>query len=104
MSIKNEGSMAFWLRHEHKDWPTNSSAYNFGTIKFEDVAVEVVKYPDKKLEIKVTGPFDKVFMFSRPMPHCEGNACSVVLTWGNGNVHLDLNGKPEKTKSASEPA
>jgi len=36
MSLKNVGSIVFGLSHEHKDWPTNSSGYNFGIIKQAD--------------------------------------------------------------------
>ena len=31
MDIQKEGSIEFWLRHEHKDWHTNSNGYDFGS-------------------------------------------------------------------------
>ena len=64
-NVKNEGSIVFWLNHEHKDWPTNSSGYNFDTVQNEDISAEVTKHPDKTVEIKLTGPFDKTFVFRR---------------------------------------
>jgi len=29
MALQDEGSVAFWLQHEHKDWATNNQGYNF---------------------------------------------------------------------------
>jgi hypothetical protein len=90
--------------HEHKDWVTNPYGYNFGTVKLQEIVIEVVKQPDKQLEISVTGPFDSAFVFSSPIPHCKDNACLVAVTWSNCNVHLYLNGKREATKNVSQSA
>jgi hypothetical protein len=102
MSIKNEGSLVFWLNHEHKDWPTNSSGYNFGTSRIEDISAETKKHPDKTIEIKIIGPFNKTFVFQRPIPPCDQRGLQVVITWGNDKVQLYLNGKLEDSKTIGE--
>jgi len=76
------------LNHEHKDWSTNSSGYNFGTIKQGDISAEAKKHPDKTIEIKLTGPFDKAFVFQRPIPQCDQRGLQVAMTWKDNKVQL----------------
>jgi hypothetical protein len=102
MGLKNEGSMVFWLNHEHKDWPTNLYGYNFGTIKQKDILAEANKHPDKTIEIKLFGPFDKSFVFQKPIPTCDQRGLQVAMTWKNDEVKLYLNGKLEDSKSVEE--
>jgi hypothetical protein len=102
MGLKNEGSIVFWLNHEHKDWPTNSSGYNFGTIAQKDISAEAKKHPDKTIEIKIIGPLDKTFVFRRSIPPCDQRGLQVVITWKHDNVQLYLNGKPEDSKTVVE--
>lgn len=104
MGLKNEGSIVFWLSNEHKDWPTNSSGYNFPTVKHKDITAEVKKHPDKTVEIKLTGPFDKTFTFRNPIPLCDQRGLQVAMTWKDDEVQLYLNGKPIKTKTVEESA
>lgn len=99
MGLKNEGTMVFWLNHEHKDWSTNSSGYNFGTSRMEDISAETTKHPDKTIEIKLTGPFDKSFVFRRPIPQCDPRGLQVAITWKDDEVKLYLNGQLVETKN-----
>jgi hypothetical protein len=101
-NVKNEGSIVFWLNHEHKDWPTNSSGYNFDTVQNEDISAEVTKHPDKTVEIKLTGPFDKTFVFRRSIPPCDQRGLQVAMAWKDDNVQLYLNGNPEDSKTVEE--
>lgn len=98
MGLKNEGSIVFGLSHEHKDWPTNSSGYKFDIIEQKDISVEAKKLPDKTIEIKLTGPFDKTFVFQRPIPQCDERGLQVAMTWKDDEVKLYLNGQLEETK------
>jgi len=102
MGIKNEGSIVFWLNHEHKDWSTNSSGYNFGITKQGDISVEAKKLPDKTIEIKLVGAFDKTFVFKNPIPQCDRRGLQVAVTWKNNKVELYLNGKPVDSKTVEE--
>lgn len=102
MGLKNEGSMVFWLNHEHKDWATNSSGYNFGAIEQQEISAEAKKLPDKTIEIKIVGPFDKSFVFQRPIPPCDKRGLQVAITWNNNKVELYLNGQPEDSKTVEE--
>ena len=102
MGLKNEGSIVFGLSHEHKDWPTNSSGYKFPTINQKDISAEVTKHPDKTIEIKVIGPFDKSFVFKKPVPPCDQRGLQVAITWKNNKVELYLNGQPADSKPVEE--
>ena len=46
MGLKNEGSIVFELKHEHKDWSTNSSSYNFTTSAAVAARVSIVALAD----------------------------------------------------------
>ena len=102
MGSKNEGTMIFWLNHEHKDWSTNSSGYNFDIIEQKDFSAEVRKHPDKTIEIKLTGLFDKTFVFKNPIPQCDQRGLQVAVTWKNTKVELYLNGKSVDSKPVEE--
>lgn len=102
MGLKNEGSIVFELKHEHKDWSTNSSSYNFRGIEQGDISAEAKKHSDKTIEIKLTGPFDKTFVFKNPIPPCDQRGLHVAMTWKDEKVELYLNGKPEDSKTIKE--
>ena len=102
MGLKNEGSFVFGLSHKHKDWPTNSSGYNFGIIEQGDISAEAKKLPDKTIEIKLVGPFDKTFIFRRPIPQCDQRGLHVAMAWTDDKVQLYLNGQPEDSKTVEE--
>jgi len=102
MGLKNEGSMVFWLSHEHKDWSTNSSGYNFRAIEQKEISAEAKKHPDKTIEIKLIGPFDKTFVFKNPIPQCDHRGLQIAMTWKNDKVELYLNGKPVDSKPVEE--
>jgi len=100
MSLKTEGSITFWLRHEHKDWAKNNSGYTFGVVRMEDISAEAVKHPDKSVEIKCVGPFDQSFSFRQLLPACDDSGLFVALTWKDRQVKLCLNGNEAGTQNA----
>ena len=102
MGLKDIGSMVFELSHEHKDWPTNSSGYNFDIVQLQEISAKATKHSDKTVEIKLTGPFDKTFVFRRPIPPCDQRGLHVAMTWADNKVQLYLNGKPEDSKTVEE--
>lgn len=102
MGLKNEGSMVFGLNHENKDWSTNSSGYNFGSFQHEEISAKVTKHPDKTIEIELIGPFDKNFVFRRPIPPCDDRGLHVAITWKDDMVQLYLNGELDDSKTINE--
>ena len=90
------------MNHEHKDWSTNLSGYNFGAIKQQEISAEAKKLPDKTIEIKIVGPFDESFVFQRPIPLCDKRGLQVAITWNNNKVEFYLNGQLEDSKTVEE--
>jgi len=103
MSATNEGTIVFRLQHQHKGWSTNSSGYNFDIARGEDISVATTKHPDKTLEIKITGPYDKTFTFRNPIPVCDERGLHVAITWKEGTVKLYLNGQLVETNDEADP-
>ena len=104
MSLRDEGTMNFWLSHKHKDWATNSSGYNFGTVKHEDILAEAVKHSDKTVEIKLIRPFYEVTTFRQHIPKCDQRGLMVSMSWKAHEVKLYLNGQLVETKSTEVPS
>lgn len=99
MSLENEGTIAFRLGHEHRDWSTNSAGYNFGRIAEPGISVEAVKQPDKTVELNVSA-FGQHFTFRKPIPSCDEHGLFVAITWKDRKVHLYLNGQQVETLHA----
>lgn len=91
MSVENEGSMTFWLSHEHDDWHSNSNGYNFNSFSGNGLTVTVVKQPDCRLDLAVKGPMGQTFSFRVPVPECPENRLFVCLTWKHPEFNLYLN-------------
>ena len=87
---QNEGTLAFWLNHRHKDWTTNSNGYDFGSFEKSRLTANSVKHPDKTIELKFSGPFGQR-RFQCPIPKCV--ALMVGITWRDSEVKLYLNGE-----------
>lgn len=56
MSISQEGTVTFTLKHERRDWSTNGAGYNFGSFEAQGMRFDMVKYPDRTLELNLDGP------------------------------------------------
>ena len=92
MNDQNEGTLAFLLKHEHRDWTTNSNGYDFGSFEKPGLSANAVKHPDKTIELKFYGPFGQL-RFRRPIPRCDERGLQVVITWRDSEVKLYLNGE-----------
>ena len=101
MSLKQEGSMDFWLKHPHRDWATNDNGYRFGPFSYEGITCSAIKHPNRTIEISVRGPFDRRFTFRYPMPQCDERGLHVAITWKDDQVKLYLNGKHVGTQWVS---
>ncbi len=102
MGIQSEGSITFWLRHEHEDWTTNSESYHFATVKRPGVAVKAIKHPDKTIELELSGPLGQHFDFRHLIPECEARGLFVAITWKAPELNLYLNGKLVEAVSLSQ--
>jgi hypothetical protein len=99
LSLQQEGSVVFWLRHEHSDWSTNAHGYNFGAIQVQSVIVNAIKRPDCTLECTIEGVLGRQHVFHVAIPCCDERGLCVALTWQSPQLHLYLNGGLVKTKT-----
>ena len=99
MSLQQEGSMVFWLRHEHTDWSTNAHRYNFGTVQAQGIIVNAIKHPDCTLECTVEGALGRQHVFHVAIPSCDEQGLFVALTWQSPLLRLYLNGNLVKTET-----
>jgi hypothetical protein len=100
MNIINEGTISFWIHHEHTDWSMNSNGYNFGSVRQGEITASVVKHPNKIIDVTIDGPFGKQFTFTRPVPEANERGVFVAVTWKNPEVTLYLNGQPADKATA----
>ncbi len=89
-----EGTISFWINHDHSDWATNDSGYNFGPFDTkQDLALRAIKHPDKTLEINVIGPLGAEHTLRGPMPVPGDKGIHVAVTWQGNELKLYLNGE-----------
>lgn len=104
ISSNNIGSVVFWVNHVDSDWTTNDKAYNFQPISSGDgITVAVCKHRDKKLEIRISGPFSKTFAFVADVPAPGPSGIFVVLQWSDGKLTLLLNNQEIEIKDENSP-
>lgn len=99
MSLKDKGSIMFWLRHEQANWTTNRDGYDFGMRNEQGICVTAVKHPDTTIELKLMRPFYEVVTFRQLIPECDERGLMVTFTWEGHEVKLYLNAKLMDTKS-----
>lgn len=99
MDYEKEGTIEFWIRHEHKDWTTNANGYKFEEFEAFGIKVRVIKHPDNTLQIDLNGAHGKHYSMRERMPvpkkEHEGEVF-VAITWNKNQVIFYLNGKPVK--------
>lgn len=101
--FQKEGSITFWLTHEHKNWVTNNAGYNFGTFTESGISLQAIKHPDRTVEIVSTGPLASKLQFRCQIPPCDERGLFVAVTWNRGDVSLYLNGKPADEMTSLGP-
>ncbi len=99
MSFQEEGSMTFWCRHKHRDWPTNSNSYNFSEFTAQSIKVKASKHSDRTVELNIDGPLGQQFNIRKPIPECDEGGLFVAITWGRPEVKVYLNGKLVETNT-----
>lgn len=103
MSLKKEGSIVFFAKHDHPDWTTNANAYNFPEMKHGSIHVTSKKEPDGTFKVSVAGPFGQQFDFAvKPIPETDARGLHVGVTWKENLVTLYLNGEVAGTVRAEK--
>jgi hypothetical protein len=97
MGVQDEGTITFWLRHQHADWATNGHRYDLGRTYRSGVFVEAVKQPDRTIELSVSGPLGETFDMRSPIPPCDARGLFVAITWQGTKADLYLNGEHAQT-------
>ncbi len=97
--LSKRGNVILEITHEHDDWMTNDSRYDFGPYKKDEISVSAVKQPDKTLEIAISGPFGKIFTFEPPLPDSDEKNLTVAISWEKKKVKLYLAGRLVETKT-----
>ena len=90
--MQDEGSLAFWLKHEHTDWTTNSHQYSFGTLVLRCTKVTSIKHPDCTLELDIDGPFAQSHNVRLGIPPCDERGLFLAITWQRPEIKIYFNG------------
>ena len=91
--LDKEGSVTFWLKHEHLGWSTNNANYNFGPFTFGPIEVHAQKFSDQTIEIRMSGPFGKTEFGKQKSPRVDAKGLFVAITWKDRDIRLYLAGK-----------
>lgn len=95
MGFEKEGTITFWLRHEHKDWTTDDHSYNFGEVEAFGIKAQAIKHPDKTLQIDLNGAHGKHYSIREQMPTPDDKGeVFVAVTWDISKAIFYLNGQP----------
>src|SRR5262245_2244396 len=94
MSIVDVGTIAFWCKHEHPDWTSNSAGYNFGTFEVQQMRFKATKHPDRHIELDIDGPLGVRHNVYLPIPACNHVGLHVAITWQEHKIIVYLNGRP----------
>lgn len=97
-SQMNEGTVAFWLEHNHSDWVTNRNFYRFPEIRTGDIRVRPMKYPDGRIVIKSSVGSHEALEFvvrsaSSSRAPSGKSGVHIAITWAPGTVTLYVNGE-----------
>ena len=95
MSLEQEGSLTFWLQHQHTDWQTNSQDYKFGPFNAHGLSWVAFKHPDRSFQVVISGALSRPSTFNTRVPDiADPQGLFVVITWRFPTVTLYLNGQP----------
>ena len=103
MGIEQEGSLSFRVRHEDKDWATNSKPYEFPELQSGSIWAQVVKHPTRRIEIRLRGPLGAELVFDGILPPVREDGLSVTVTWSRRQVRLYFDGRLIKSVDFPQP-
>jgi hypothetical protein len=92
--LQKEGTVAFWIKHEHPDWATNSRDYRFAIPNTTHMKLVAIKHGDGTIEIILDGPGVLQYRRRVPMPPPSERGVFVVVQWKPPYWGLSLNAKP----------
>lgn len=100
-TLKEQGTIAFWLQHDHDDWSFNEYRYDFGPFTFDKITMRAVKHPDRTLEVTFDGPLGRTLTANTDMPQYDPEGVLVALSWQRLKAKLYLQGRLVETKDIS---
>jgi len=101
LDLKEQGTIAFWLQHDHDDWSFNEYRYDFGPFTFGKITMRAVKHPDRTLELTFDGPLGRTLTSKTDMPQYDSEGVLVALSWQRLKAKLYLQGRLVETKDIS---
>jgi hypothetical protein len=96
--VRNEGTIEFWVKDEHKYWATNPDTYVFDPVTRGIITVRCIKRPNRTMDVSIDGPFGKQYKFNAAIPKIETpKGLYVAIVWNRPSIILYLNGKVAQT-------
>ena len=103
MGIEQEGTISFRIRHEDKDWATNSKPYEFPLVQTGPISAMVVKHPTKRIEIRICGALGAELVFDGTIPAVKEEGLTVTVSWSPKEVRLYFDGQLYKSAPLQQP-
>jgi hypothetical protein len=104
MGIEDEGSLSFRVRHQDKDWATNSKPYEFPEMRSGPIWAQVVKHPTRRIEIRLRGPLNAELVFDGMLRDVREEGLNITVTWSRKQVRLFFDGRLIKSADLAPPA
>jgi len=101
--MNESGRVDFWMNHPDADWATNDQEYNQPAVIINGVSFAAAKRADKKLEVRVFGPYSKNFWFVNDLPACGPRGLWIQVWWSDNRVTLALNGYDIDSQDKDDP-
>ncbi len=93
MSIRNEGSITFLLKHSNQNWYKDNNIYKFNNLpSLSGIELKVEKRPPNKLHLEITGIHEKKYTLYENIPVCDNRELFVAITWKGDWLKLYFNG------------
>ena len=103
MGIEQEGSLSFRVRHQDKDWATNSKPYEFPEMRSGPIWAQVVKHPTRRIEIRLRGPLNAELVFDGMLREVREEGLNIMVTWSRQQVRLFFDGRLIKSVDFPQP-
>jgi hypothetical protein len=92
-----EGTVNFWIKPNRPSDFTDPMPARFPPFTSGDIKVEVIKNPDRRAHVTISGLHGRRHVLSGVIPPCDSRGLMVTVTWTSRLVTLFLNGKDVDT-------
>jgi hypothetical protein len=90
--LTQEGTIFAQLRHDHRDWTTNSNGYDFGTISTGGASLRAVKEPTGILRLRLLSPSGSFAVIDHPLDDLAEDTVSVAASWNEDRARFYVGG------------